>query len=592
MNKHTLLAALVCAHAAYAQVNTNVACDEKKLAPVKGPSPYLPRMIAPPDHDLPADPRPQPVHKGVTLEVWHKETDTFKTGGLALLSDGTMLELDYDGKIYHVTGLAKPETVARRALPGPGFGEALGLAVVGDKQVYVNSASSIYSYTWDGTTLANEKEILRIPKKGGWYGWNSDVLADSQYVYVGLGSRGSIGRYDVKLGTWSHDYATAMRNNHGMGRNEAGEIWFSDNQGNYRPASPIFMLKQGKNYGVPTNGGTTGAAAWQGTLGPLPDLEPYKSDMIWINYDQMSHSSTDVHFMKSGPFKGQALVGDNRAGHINRLIFDKVEGQTQGAAIRMTGGLEGPTYRILEAPNGDFWLGGLGDTRNIYWIWCGKFSGFQKLAFNPDFIGNTAYNDVLKVSLVKDGLVVTFTSDINDDFLAAANFRAYQFSYIKSVGPNYGGPKADSAAVAIKSIQKRSSREILINLTGLLPLSVLGLEFGSKLTAGANLQSYELFYTMNRLSNTVPTALAPIGEVESHAELVVERSGRHLTLTGFSGGITAAAILDLDGREQSRIDLAALRETGRADISSLRNGVYVLRLRAGGRLLAKPFVVR
>ena len=592
MKKPMLFAALVCAHAAYAQVNTNISCDEKKLAPIKGPVPYLPRMISPPDHDLPGDPRPQPVHKGVTLDVWHKSTDKFMTGGLALLSNGDMLELDYDGKIYHVTGMGSAETVARRALPGPGFGEALGLAVVGDKQVYVNSANSIYSYTWDGTTLTNEKELLRIPKKGGWYGWNSDVLADSNYVYVGLGSRGSIGRYDVKAGTWSNDYATSMRNNHGMGRNDAGEIWFSDNQGNYRPATPIFMLKAGKNYGVPTNGGTTGAANWQGNMGPLPDLEPYKSDMIWINYDQMSHSSTDIHFMKSGPFKGQALVGDNRAGHINRLMFDKVEGQTQGAAIRMTGGLEGPTYRIVEDSKGDFWVGGLGNSGNIYWVWCGKDAGLQKLTFKPDFLGNKSYNDVHKVALVKDGLVVTFTSDISDDFLSAANFRAYQFSYIKSVGPNYGGPKADSATVAISSIQKRSNREILINIPGLLPLSVLGLEFGNKLTLNGGLQSYELFYTMNKLSNVVPTALAPVGEVIGHAEPVLERAGRVLTLKGIDGAVSGAMVVDLAGKPQSRVDLSSLAATGRADISPLRPGVYYLKLMAGGRSLAKPFVVR
>lgn len=592
MKNRILLAALVCAQAGLAQVNTDVTCNEKNLAPTKGPSPYLPRMVTPPEHDLPTDSRPQPVHKGVTLDVWHNSADKFMTGGLALLSNGDMLELDYDGKLYHVTGLGQAGTVARRALPGPGFGEALGLAVVGDKQVYVNSANSIYSYTWDGTNLTNEKELLRIPKKGGWYGWNSDVLADSNYVYVGLGSRGSIGRYDVKAGTWNNDYATAMRNNHGMGRNDLGEIWFSDNQGNYRPATPIFLLKAGKNYGVPTNGGTTGAANWQGNMGPLPDLEPYKSDMLWINYDQMSHSSTDIHFLKHGPFKGQALVGDNRAGHINRLMFDKVEGQTQGAAIRMTGGLEGPTYRIVEDAKGDLWVGGLGNAGNIYWTWCGKYQGLQKLTFKPDFIGNKGYNDVLKVSLVKDGLIVSFTSDIGDDFLAAANFRAYQFSYIKSVGPNYGGPKADSAAVAIKSIQKRSSREILISLPGLLPLSVLGLEFGNKLTLNDGLQSYELFYTMNKLSSVVPTALALVGEIIGHAEPVLERTGRVLTLKGIEGAITGATIVDLAGKAQHGVDPASLASTGRADISLLRPGVYFLRLNAGGRELAKPFVVR
>jgi sulfate permease, SulP family len=51
-------------------------------------------------------------------------------------------------------------------------------------------------------------------------------------------------------------------------------------------------------------------------------------------------------------------------------------------------------------------------------IACGRFTGFQRLTFRPDFLGNKAYNDVRNVSLVKDGIVIEFTSDITADYLA------------------------------------------------------------------------------------------------------------------------------------------------------------------------------
>jgi hypothetical protein len=576
---------------AFGQIVADKLCDEKNLSPVKGPIPYGPRIINPPDHDLPADPGPLPVHKGINLEIWHQAADNFQVGGMALLANGTMLELDYDGKLYHVTGLDSAEKVTRRLLPTPVFPEALGLLVRNNRDVFINTATSIWTYDFDGTNLTQEKELLKIPKRGGWYGWNSDLEADDTYLYAGLSSRGTISQYNFKTGTWVMDYGMAMRNTHGMGKDDSGKIWFSDNQGNYRPATPIFMLKQGKSYGVPTQNWTTGAAAWQGTLGPDADLEPYKMDMLWIPYNEMSHSATDIHFMKSGPFKGQALVGDNRTGHLNRLIFESVNGQMQGTVIRMTGGLEAGNYRIVEDAKGNFYLGGLGTPRNTYWVWCEKPYGLQKLTFKTGFMGSTAYNDVHTVSLVKDGIVVTFTSDISADFLNPTNYRTYTFNYIKSVSGNYGGPKADSVGAKIQSIAKRSNREIMISVNGLLKESLLAIEFGSKLTMDNNLQSYEMYYTMNQLSTRVPTDIAPVGEKLESSAIQLSLQGNFLYVAGMGKLASDFQILDLTGKVYSQVSFAEMATSGKVDISTLNRGVYILKLKVGKQSMVNTFLL-
>ena len=578
--------------AAFGVVNTDVHCDEKNLAPVKGPTPYGPRTVDPPDHDLPADPKPQPVHKGVNLEVWHNAADNFQVGGMALLANGNMLELDYKGTLYLVTGLDSAHTVTRKELPTTSFTEPLGLLVRNNRQVFISTASSLWIYDFDGTNLTQEKEFLKVPKRSGWYGWNADLEADSTYLYSALNTRGTISRYNFKTATWEMDFATSMRNSHGFGKDDSGRIWFSDNQGNYRPASPIFLLKPGKSYGVPTVNWTSGAANWQGTLGPAPDLEAYKSDMLWIPYNEMSHSATDIHFMKSGPFKGQALVGDNRTGHLNRLIMDKVDGQMQGTAIRMTGGLEAGTYRIVEDDKGNFYLGGLGNPANIYWAWCLKPYGFQKMTFKPDFIGNKDYNDVRTVSLVKDGLVVGFTSDISDDYLSPANYRTYAFSYIKSVRPYYGGPKADSAEVKIQGIMKRSNREILITINGLLKETVLGVEFGKKLTVDNHLQSYEMYYTMNHLSTVAATDIVPVGEKSLYSGIKVDVAGNFLCVHGLMGRSSSNRISDMTGKIRSDVNFRDFENSGKVDVSSLNRGIYFLEMQVGNQSWVKPFVIK
>jgi hypothetical protein len=600
MKKLFLLCAFLSMGSGLCQVNTNVACDETKLAAIKGPSPYGPRPVIPPDHDLPADPKPQPINKGVNLQVWHNSPDRFQTGGMAMLANGNMLELDYNGTLYLVTGLDSARTVKRTALPLGGLPEPLGLLLRNNREVYINTANTVWSYDFDGTNLTQKKELLRIPTRSGWYAWNSDLDMDSTYLYAMLGSRGTMSLYNWKTQTWQMDYAMAMRNSHGMGKDDSGRIWFSDNQGNYRPATPIFLLKPGKYYGIPTsrtNGSplpianwTSGGADMQFSLGPVADLTPYKSDLVWIPYVGMSQSATDIHFMKSGPFKGQALIGDNRTGHINRLMVEKVDGQMQGAVIRMTGGMEGPIYRIVEDAKGNFYLGALG-TSSAYWSWCTRYDGFQKMTFKPDFIGNTTFNDVQNVSLVKDGILVSFTSDISADFLAPANYRTYVFNYIKSVAGFYGGPKKDSVVVSIAGIVKRSNREILININGLLPESVLGLEFLSKLTVNNNLQSYELFYTTNHLSTVVPTTIAPVGERILKPGLKLSVRGEFLMVQKPKGRATGYAVVDMAGKNYSQLNFKEIEGLGKVDITSLKNGVYFLTMQADGQNLVQSFVV-
>lgn len=591
--KPLLLAMTVFLGAGFGQVAPDPVCTEGELNRIKGPSPYGPRNVAPPEHDLPADPKPLPIHKGVNLKVWHKSGDNFQVGGLAALANGDMLELDYTGRLYHVTGLDSAHKVTRKALPTPAFPEALGLLVRNNREVFLLNANTIHTYDFDGTNLTQEKEFLKVPKKAGWYGWNADLEIDGAYLYAALNTRGAISRYNFTTATWELDYATAMRNSHGMGKDDSGRIWASDNQGNYRPACPIFLLKPGKSFGVPTANGTTGGSYWQSVLGPQPVLDAYKSDMLWLPYNGMSQSATDIHFMKSGPFKGQALVGDNRTGHLNRLILEKVDGQMQGAAIRMTGGLEAGNYRIAEDAKGNLYLGGLA-TGGTYWSWCHKYTGFQKLTFKPDFLGNKAYNDVLKVSLVQGGIVVEFTSDISADFLDPANYRAYTFNYIKSVSPYYGGPKSDSVAAGIRGIVKRSNREILITVDGLVKESLLALEFGRKLTVENQLQSYELFYTMNRLSTRIPTDVAPAEGMPADSPIRVSVGGTFLYVRGAGAGGMAAdpLITDLAGKAYTRLDYSGFATEGRVDISPLRRGAYFLRMKVGKRGVVKAFVIR
>jgi hypothetical protein len=213
------------------------------------------------------------------------------------------------------------------------------------------------------------------------------------------------------------------------------------------------------------------------------------------------------------------------------------------------------------------------------------------MSFKTGFIGSTTYNDVHSVSLVKDGILVSFTSDISDDFLSPVNYRTYVFNYIKSVSGNYGGPKKDSVVVSIGGIVKRSNREILININGLLPESVLGLEFLSKLTVNNNLQSYELFYTTNHLSTALPTDIAPVGEKISKYGIKLSVTGDFLLVRKPEGRASGFAVVDITGKSFTHLNFKNFETSGKVDITSLRAGVYFLKLNVEGKAMVQSFMV-
>jgi hypothetical protein len=576
-------------------------CDEANLRPHfdhinKVDLPYY--DAAPfPDLTIAAHPKPQPVHKGIDLKVWHKAGDNFWVGGMAMLENGDMLEMDYNRIIYLVTGLDNAETVTRKELTGAIHTRALGIIILNNKDVYVADDKIVWSYTWDGTNLTDQEIILGAPGKSGYHGYNVDFVSDGTWLYTVLNTRGSISRYHLENKTWEHYYGSGFRNIDGMGMDLDGGIWFTDNQGLYRPGSPVFLLKEGKTYGVPTNDNTVGAdyLLSQGKAGeplPEPELEAFKNDMLWLPYDGIGHSITDIHFMKSGPFKGQPLIGDNVTGHVIRLMIDKVNGQKQGAALIFTGGMEGPIHRIEEDDKGNFYLGALGCCRND-WMWCGLKYGFQRMTFNNDFIGNINYIDILNTSLVQDGLVLEFTSDISDDFLSTANYRAYTFSYLKSVtNKGYGGLKIDSLEVGVLSIKKLSGRAIHLTIDGLLNESMLALEFKEKLTIDNNLQNHEMFYTMNHLSTRTAREIIPLSvENWTPAEMNFSRNGDILKVYGINGVSSNHRIMDVFGRAVSGLDLYTFSRTGVLDVSILEKGVYFLKMEVNNRTVVKNFVV-
>src|SRR5262249_30305779 len=126
----------------------------------------------------------------------------------------------------------------------------------------------------------------------------------------------------------------------GVCRGPNGDVFFTDNQGDWIQVCKIAHIQKGKFYGHPEKGEAL-------PKGKYPDGEA----ACWLPYDRCKSASApalDETGGKFGPFTGQFFVGDVGYGDSStmmRVALEKVEGEYQGAAFMFsTGQVRGPAH--------------------------------------------------------------------------------------------------------------------------------------------------------------------------------------------------------------------------------------------------------
>ena len=137
------------------------------------------------------------------------------------------------------------------------------------------------------------------------------------------------------------DYvAGGLRTPHGMGWGPEGEIFVTDNQGGWLPASKLLEIKPGEFY----NHYTTEK---DGTPGRFDD-QPVTKPVLWMPQNEIANSPSTPVVVEEGPYAGQMFIGDVTYGGLQRADLEKVDGRYQGALFRMTQGLEAGVSRVLK----------------------------------------------------------------------------------------------------------------------------------------------------------------------------------------------------------------------------------------------------
>ena len=308
-----------------------------------------------------------------------------------------------------------------------------------------------------------------------------------------------------------HPMCAGMRSPCGLGRNLDGDVFFTDQQGNWIPANSLHQLVPGAFYGnpdglppaldgstplgrIPTNTATLlQGKPYPEALKLMPQLRP---PAVWFPYRKMGQSRTDLVLDdtggKFGPFEGQFFVGEFTQSRIGRVFLETVDGEYQGACFPFHAGFPAGVMRLAFGRDGSLLVG----MTNRGWSSVGGGTyGLQRLVWN----GKTPF-EIQEVRARPDGFELRFTQEVDRE--TASDVDSYRLSsYTYPLHSMYGAEELETKTLDVESATlEADNRTVRLTVRSLRPFHVHELHCdGVRSTEGSPLRHAEAYYTLNRI---------------------------------------------------------------------------------------------
>lgn len=276
--------------------------------------------------------------------------------------------------------------------------------------------------------------------------------------------------------------ATGCRVPNGITRGPDGNIFYTDNQGDWIASCKLAPVVPGRFYGHPET------KADQLPAGKYPD----GLSAVWLPHDRSRSTSGPVHDAtegRFGPFANQLFVGDVGYGAntgVMRLALEKIAGEFQGACIPFLDGQPAGCERMKFGPDDKLYMASLA-------------TGLTRLSYN----GKTpAAIQSLKIRPRGAGFTIHFTQPLaKESQLTAKNIHVSRYHYRYSGA--YGSPKVDEKTMDLQKFELSADRK---SLTLDLPVETnpFGMVYYFKMTDleyanGVKQKQHEAWYTVQRI---------------------------------------------------------------------------------------------
>ncbi|WP_295717165.1 c-type cytochrome [Mucilaginibacter sp.] len=426
-----------------------------------------------------------PAPEGTILEV----------GGLCTLPNGTLAVTTRRGDIFMVENPTSQHPFFRKFASG--LHEVLGAAWK-DGALYVvqrGELTKLVDTNMDGKADVFET-IYAWPLSGNYheYSFGPKIAPDgSFFVTLNLGfppdwwHPKSFVPYrgwtlNIKEDGTVTPWAAGMRSPCGISMID-GELWYTDNQGDWVGSGSIMQVKKGAFMGHPSS------LVWTNLPNsPLKltseqffaknnpriefdkDGQPFKPQnivnekfktefeakkeipelqlpVVWLPHGILGISNSEIVKIPEGafgPFAGQLLVCDQGQSMVDRIFLEKVNGEYQGAAWAFRSGFQSGIVRLAWLPDGSL---AAGET-NRGWGSAGEATmGLQRLVWN-----NKIPFEMRAIRAMPDGFEIEFTKPV--DKKVAEDIASYSVeSYIYKYHGVYGSPPVNTEKCPIVGVK-------------------------------------------------------------------------------------------------------------------------------------------
>jgi putative heme-binding domain-containing protein len=253
-------------------------------------------------------------------------------GDHAFFPDGTALVCTIQGDVWRVTGLDDTLDKVSWNRFASGLHQALGL-VVADGKAYVlgrDQITRLHDFNGDGEADFYECFSNAYPTSTGGHDFISGLGRDSAGRFYTASSKSGLLRIAAD-GRSCEVVATGFRNPDGLGLAPDGTITVPNSEGEWVPTSMICEVRPGGHYGYP---------------GPKKN-QPPDLPLVYLprGVDNSSGAQVTVPDDRFGPLRGQLIHFSFGTGTHFLVLCEKVDGQSQGAAVPLPGDFRSGAHR-------------------------------------------------------------------------------------------------------------------------------------------------------------------------------------------------------------------------------------------------------
>ena len=422
-------------------------------------------------------------------EVWRIDDFRSETPEFSLWADGLQEPLgllSHQGWIYSVT---RGELLRMRDANGDGRADQF--RTVCDTW---NISGNYHEYNF-GPRIDPEGNFWITTNKpfGGepfgrveWRGWAMKITPEGEMIPMAGGLRSPAG---VEVAPW-------------------GDVFYTDNQGEWCGASKLSHIEEGDFHGHPWGIGSAKLPASRVEHpGEVPDgimmpkaegvVPHFKLPAVWFPYDKMGRSPSGMAWDTSegsfGPFAGHLFVGDQYSAELMRVSLEQVDGHWQGACYPFRHGLGTGLIRVRQLDGGEMLVGG-------------SDRGWAALGADPWALQRLRWTgkvpfEIHEMKAAPGGFLLNFTKQADPDTLADAKLTMKSYTY--ELHAAYGSKEFETVELELGELRLLSvdPRSYYLPVEGLRAGYVHELHVeGLRSVDGDELVHHDAYYTLIRLA--------------------------------------------------------------------------------------------